>query len=239
MIDEDLRTARRRARRWGELREHRAAIADRVRKTRRAIDAVGAWDQETVAAEEARLGAFANALTVVERELAEVGPARELYEELLAREEQRLAESADPRGSELLEIGRLLAELDVELPARSRARAAGLAVLRGRGDREAMAEFVRQVRALGMTVEPGPLGCAQQVDEPQAPDAGTGAGDVQGLGARSDVGGHQGLTAFRGFGDVQGLVGRLDERCRQLERLRDELRARREDLLLAEPGRPR
>ncbi|MFG1702849.1 hypothetical protein ACFLIM_06630 [Nonomuraea sp. M3C6] len=195
MIDEDLRTARQRVRRWDELNERRAAIAGLVREARQAMDAVGVWDQEAVTAGEARLGALTIVLAAVERELAEVGPARELYEELLAREERRLAESADPRGAELLEIGRLLAELGVELPARERARAAGLEALRLRGDRAAVAGFVREVEALGMMVEPGVLDGAQR-------------------------------------GGVQGLVGRLEERCGELERLRGELRARREELLL-------
>ncbi|TMR95821.1 hypothetical protein [Nonomuraea basaltis] len=165
MIDEDLRTARRRARRWDELDERRRAIADRIRKVREALDVVGVWDQETMALEEARLRAYGRVLASAERELAEVGPARELYEELLAREERRLAESADPRGAELLEIGRMLAELDVELPARARARTAGRAALRRPGDREAMAGFVRQLAALGMMVEPGSLYGAQGLKE--------------------------------------------------------------------------
>lgn len=165
MIDEDLRTARRRARRWDELDERRRAVADRIQEVRQALDLIGVWDQETVAAEEARLRAFGRVLASVEQELAEVGPARELYEELLLREDRRLVESADPQGAELLEIGRLLAELDVELPARERARGTGLAALRRPGDRQAMAEFVRQLQALGMRVEPGALNGAQGLRE--------------------------------------------------------------------------
>ncbi|MEV6032341.1 hypothetical protein AB0L65_14385 [Nonomuraea sp. NPDC052116] len=152
MIDEDLRTARQRARRWEGLSERHTAVIALVRKARRELDAVEVWDQEQLAVAETRLGAYASALAEVERDLAEVGPARELYEELLAREEQRVAASADPRGAELLEIGRLLAELDVELPARERARAAGLAALHGRGT---VGEFVRQVEALGLMAEDG------------------------------------------------------------------------------------
>ncbi|MFC4114867.1 hypothetical protein [Nonomuraea zeae] len=198
MIDEDLRTARRRARRWGELNERRAAIGDRVRDARWAIDAVGVWDQEAVAAEEARLGAFALALTAVEQELAEVGPAQELYEELLAREERRLTESADPRGAKLLEIGRLLAEVNVELPARERAHAAGLAVLREHGDREALNEFFHQVRALGLMVDP------------PAPDgargtAGPESGDVDPHEAGADA--HAAGDVSRGAGADSGAAG--------------------------------
>ncbi|WP_188190584.1 hypothetical protein [Nonomuraea sp. SYSU D8015] len=196
MIDEDLRTARRRARRRNELDERRRAVADRIQQVRQALDVVGVWDQETVAVEEARLSAYERELASVERELAEVGPAQELYEELLLREERRLSESADPRGAELMEIGRLLAELDVELPARERARAAGLAALGRPGDRQVMAEFVRQLQALGMTVEPGVLNGAQ------------------------------------GLIEGRRLVETLGERCRELERLRDGLRNRREELLL-------
>ncbi|MCK2221757.1 hypothetical protein MF672_049315 [Actinomadura sp. ATCC 31491] len=168
MIDEDLRTARRRARRWVELDEQRGAIADQIQNTREALDAVGAWDPEGVAVEEAKLKAFDRALASVERELAEVGPARELYEELLLRRERRLTESADPRGAELLEIGRLLAELDVELPARDRARTAGRAALRRPGDREAMTVFVRRLRALGMEIEEGTLDGARGLREGRA-----------------------------------------------------------------------
>ncbi|MEV0234254.1 hypothetical protein [Nonomuraea sp. NPDC050786] len=150
MIDEDLRTARQRAHRWEKLRERRAVMAGLIREARQGLEAVDVWDPEQVAVEEARLAAYRMLLAEVERELAEVGPARDLYQELLAREERRLALSADPRGAELLEIGRLLAELDVELPAWECARAAGVAVLRGD---EAMGEFVAKVQALGMTVE--------------------------------------------------------------------------------------
>ncbi|MFC5832389.1 hypothetical protein [Nonomuraea insulae] len=150
MIDEDLRTARRRARRWDELNERRTVMDGLMREAQRELDAVGVWDQESMAVEEARLGAYTTVLSTLERELAEVGPARELYEELLLREERRLIGSADPRGAELLEIGRLLAELDVELPATERARAAGHAVLRG--GEEAVAGFIRRVAALGMTL---------------------------------------------------------------------------------------
>ncbi|MEV4107246.1 hypothetical protein [Nonomuraea sp. NPDC049695] len=152
MIDEDLPTARERAHRWEELRGRRAVIAGLVREARQGLEAVDIWDPEQVAVEEARLAAYRMLLAEVDRELAEVGPARDIYEELLAREERRLALSADPRGAELLEIGRLLAELDVELPAWEGARAAGVAVLRGD---EVMGEFVRKVQALGMMVEAG------------------------------------------------------------------------------------
>jgi hypothetical protein len=145
MIDEDLHTARRRARRWDELHESRTAITGMMRDAGQEFDA-------TV---EAGLGAYTRELATMERELAEVGPARELYEELLVRRERRMTGSADPRGAELLEIGRMLAELDVELPARERAKAAGFAVLDGGGDREeTVAAFVRDVGALGMTVTP-------------------------------------------------------------------------------------
>ncbi|WP_344471890.1 hypothetical protein [Nonomuraea monospora] len=192
MIDEDLRTARRRARRWDELNERRAAAAGLVGEAWRELDRTDVWDQERVAVVEARLGAYRIVLAAVERELAEVGPARELYEELLVREELRLTGSADPRGAELLEIGRMVTELDVELPATERAGAAGREVLDGAGDRgEAVAAFVRDVGALGMTVAAG-------------------------------------VTD----GEVEGLVARLGERCGELARLRDTLRARREELLL-------
>ncbi|MFB4265942.1 hypothetical protein [Nonomuraea sp. GTA35] len=145
MIDEDLHTARRRARRWDELHESRTAITGLMRDAGQEFDAPA----------EAGPGAYTRELATVERELAEVGPARELYEELLVRRERRMTGSADPRGAELLEIGRMLAELDVELPARERARAAGFAVLDGGGDREeTVAAFVRDVGALGMTVTP-------------------------------------------------------------------------------------
>ncbi|MCF6474836.1 hypothetical protein FAF44_41645 [Nonomuraea sp. MG754425] len=155
MIDEDLRTARRRARRWHVLNESHTAITGLLREARRELDAAGAGERDRVAVEEARLGAYTIVLARVERALAEVGPARELYTELLVREERRLTGSADPRGAELLEIGRMLAELDVELPARERARTAGLVVLAGAGDRAAaVAAFVRDVGALGMTVSP-------------------------------------------------------------------------------------
>ncbi|MEU6722415.1 hypothetical protein ABZ917_01740 [Nonomuraea wenchangensis] len=153
MIDEDLRTAQRRARRWNELDEQREAIACQMRETRQALDAIVAWDPESLAVEEAKLKAFGRALASLQRELAEVGPARDLYEELLLRRERRLTESADPRGAELLELGRLLAELNVELPARERAREAGRTALSRPGDREAMAAFVRHLQALGMTIE--------------------------------------------------------------------------------------
>ncbi|MEV0618111.1 hypothetical protein AB0I81_32630 [Nonomuraea sp. NPDC050404] len=193
MIDEDLRTARRRARRWDELTESRTAITGLMREMRQELDAAGVWDQEREAVAEARLGAYTIGLARVERELAEVGPARELYEELLVREERRLTGSADPRGAELLEIGRMLAELEVELPAGERARAAGLVALGDDGDREgAVAGFVRQVEALGMTVAAG-----------------------------------------TGVGEVEGVMERLGERRGELERLRDVLRARREELLLS------
>ncbi|MFK4037274.1 hypothetical protein ACI2LC_15920 [Nonomuraea wenchangensis] len=165
MIDEDLRTAQRRARRWHELDEQREAITGRMRETREALDALVAWDPESVAVEEAKLKAFDRALASLQRELAEVGPARDLYEELLLRKERRLTESADPRGAELLELGRLLAELDVELPARERARDAGRAALRRPGDREAVAVFVRHLQALGMTIEPDALHGAQGLRE--------------------------------------------------------------------------
>ncbi|QYC39176.1 hypothetical protein Nocox_07755 [Nonomuraea coxensis DSM 45129] len=157
MIDEDLRTARRRARRWNELDEQRQAIAGRMRETRAALDATVAWDPESMAVQEAKLKAFGRALASLQRELAEVGPARDLYEELLLRKERRLTDSADPRGAELLELGRLLAELDVEIPARERAREAGRAALRRPDDREAAAGFVRHLQALGMTIEAGAL----------------------------------------------------------------------------------
>ncbi|MEV4169373.1 hypothetical protein [Nonomuraea sp. NPDC049709] len=223
MIDEDLRTARRRARRWDELNERRTAITGLMWEARRELDAAGVWDQEHVALEEARLGAYTIVLAAVERELAEVGPAKELYEELLVREERRLTGSADPRGAELLEIGRLLAELDVELPARERATAAGLAILDGPGRQEAAAGgregaaardreeaaaggreeaavgFAREVRALGMTVPPGATG-------------GVAGGDSG--------------------GEVAEVVERLEERRRELGRMRDRLCARREELLL-------
>ncbi|MEV0379130.1 hypothetical protein [Nonomuraea sp. NPDC050643] len=198
MLDEDLHTARRRARRWDELNERRTAMARLVGEARRELETAAVWDQESVSVEEARLGAYTVVLAAVERELAEVGPAKELYEELLVREERRVADSADPRGAELLEIGRLLAELDVELPARERARAAGLQILRDPDDREAAAELVRQAQALGMTVEPGVL-----------PD---------GVETRKD--------------DIGGMVKLLDERSQELGRLRDDLRSRREELLL-------
>ncbi|MFI7126668.1 hypothetical protein ACIBQ1_13315 [Nonomuraea sp. NPDC050153] len=189
MIDEDLRMARQRARRWDGLSERHAAVAALIREARLELDVVGVWDQEQVAVAEAKLGAYLTVLAAVERDLAEVGPARELYEELLAREERRLAASADHRGAELLEIGRLLAELDVELPARERAQAAGLAVLNGQGT---VGEFARQVEALGMMAE----------------------GGVQGMGG------------------VREVMEQLEDRCRELERLRDGLRARREEVLL-------
>ncbi|WP_433438596.1 hypothetical protein [Nonomuraea sp. CA-141351] len=147
MIDEDLRTARQRAHRWEKLHERRAVIAALVREAQQQLDAIEVWDQEQAAVEEAKLRAYGVVLAEVDQELAEVGPARALYEELLAREERRLAASADPRGAELLEIGRLLAELNVELPAWECARAAGFAVLRGEG---VVDEFVRKVEALGM-----------------------------------------------------------------------------------------
>ncbi|MFF4616550.1 hypothetical protein [Nonomuraea jabiensis] len=189
MIDEDLRTARQRARRWEGLSERHTAVVALVRKARRELDAIAVWDEEQVVVAETRLGTYTAALAEVERDLAEVGPARELYEELLAREERRVAASADPRGAELLEIGRLLAELDVELPARERARAAGLAALHGRGT---LGEFVRHVEALGMMAE----------------------GGVQGMDG------------------VREVVEQLEDRCRGLERLRDGLQIRREELLL-------
>ncbi|PZG17855.1 hypothetical protein C1J01_16940 [Nonomuraea aridisoli] len=151
MIDEDLRIARRRARRRDELAKRRTAIAGLVREAQRRLNAIAVRDQEAVVAQEARLQAYTMALDTVERELAELGPAEELYEELLVREERRLIESADPRGSELLEIGRLLAELDVELPASVRARESGLALLRRAADQDALADFAQQVAALGMT----------------------------------------------------------------------------------------
>lgn len=173
-------------------------MARLVGEARRELETAAVWDQESVSVEEARLGAYTVVLAAVERELAEVGPAKELYEELLVREERRVADSADPRGAELLEIGRLLAELDVELPARERARAAGLQILRDPDDREAAAELVRQAQALGMTVEPGVL-----------PD---------GVETRKD--------------DIGGMVKLLDERSQELGRLRDDLRSRREELLL-------
>lgn len=200
MIDEDLRTARRRARRWDELDERRKTVAGRIQEVRQALDVAGVWDQEGVAVQEARLRAFGRVLASVERELAELGPARELYEELLVREEWRLAESADPRGAELLEIGRLQAELDVEMPDRERARTAGLAALRRPGDRQAMAEFVRLLQALGMTVGP------------------------------------ESLDGVHGAREARGLVERLEERCRELQSLRDRLRDRREELLLGPAG---
>ncbi|MFB4280975.1 MULTISPECIES: hypothetical protein [unclassified Nonomuraea] len=215
MIDEDLHTARLRARRWEELNERRTAITGLMREARRELDAAGVWDPEHVAMEEARLGAYTIVLAAVERELAEVGPAKELYEELLVREERRLTGSADPRGAELLEIRRLLAELDVELPARERATAAGLAILDGPGPQEAAAGggeeataggreeaavgFAREVRALGMTVPPGATG-------------GVAGGDSG--------------------GEVAEVVERLEERRRELGRMRDRLCARREELLL-------
>ncbi|MFI7639970.1 hypothetical protein [Nonomuraea sp. NPDC049400] len=194
MIDEDLHTARRRAHRWEMLHERRAVVAGLMREAQQELDAAELWDQERVALGEARLGAYRVVLAEVDQELAEVGPARELYQELLAREERRLALSADPRGAELLEIGRLLAELDVELPAWECARAAGFAVLRGEG---VVSEFVRKVAALGIAMEAG----------------------VEGMSA------------------VHDLVERLGERCRELERLRDQLRARREEVLLGCAGR--
>ncbi|KAB8197294.1 hypothetical protein FH608_001655 [Nonomuraea phyllanthi] len=189
MIDEDLRTARQRAHRWEKLHRRRAAIAGLVCEARRKLDAAAVWDQEQVAVEETRLGSYRAVLATLDEELAKVGPARDLYEELLAREERRLASSADPRGAELLEIARLLAELEVELPAWERARSAGRAALRGQG---AVGEFVRTVEALGMTMD----------------------GAVQEAGA------------------VRGVVERLEERCRELGRLRRRLRARREEVLL-------
>ncbi|MEQ4718787.1 hypothetical protein [Nonomuraea sp. B19D2] len=194
MIDEDLHTARQRAHRWELLHERRAVTASLMREAQQELDAAEVWGQEQVALGEARLGAYRIVLEEVDQELAEVGPARDLYQELLAREERRLALSADPRGAELLEIGRLLAELDVELPAWECARAAGFAVLRGEG---AMSEFVRKVAALGIGMEAG----------------------VEGMSA------------------VHDLVERLGERCRELERLRDQLRARREEVLLGCAGR--
>lgn len=101
MIDEDLRVARDRARHWAELSGRRRRLAADIERVRQAS---GARDQEI------RLVAE---LEIVDRELADIGPVREVYEELLAREERRLIESADPRGAELLVIGRALAELDV------------------------------------------------------------------------------------------------------------------------------
>lgn len=129
MIDEDLRVARTRARRRDELARHRTTVAASVRESQRKLDVIAVWDQEDVTAEEARLRAHTVALDEVDRELADLGPAQELYDELLIREERRLIESADSRGAELLELGRLLAELDVELPAGLRARNTGRTLL--------------------------------------------------------------------------------------------------------------
>ncbi|MEO3871799.1 hypothetical protein ABGB18_23545 [Nonomuraea sp. B12E4] len=209
MIDEDLRIARQRACRWEELNERRQSLADLVRMTRQAV---GARDLETVAAEDAKLGALVVVLAAVEQELAGVGPARELYEELLAREERRLIESTDPRGAELLEIRQLLTELAIELPARERARRAGQEALHRWGDRAAQAAFVREAEALGMMIDPAT------------------ADPVSG----HPVSGHPGSvgSGSDGFGGVRLLVELLEERCAELERLRDELRTRREKLLL-------
>ncbi|WP_344893976.1 hypothetical protein [Nonomuraea antimicrobica] len=167
MIDEDLRTARRRAHRWEELEGRRTVVSALMREAQRELDAAGVWDQEGVAMRAARVGAYRMVLATVRRELAEVGPARELYEELLLREERRLTGSADPRGAELLGIGRLLAELDVELPAGERARAAGLALLDGAGGREeTLAEFARRAEAVGMSV-PAQAGSGGDVEVEQ------------------------------------------------------------------------
>ncbi|MBB4940161.1 hypothetical protein FHR32_004466 [Streptosporangium album] len=65
--------------------------------------------------------------TAVERDLAEIGPAHEQFAELLARKERLLIESADPRGRELAEIGRLLADTHADLREHEEAHRAGVA----------------------------------------------------------------------------------------------------------------
>ncbi|MEU6720585.1 hypothetical protein ABZ897_54810 [Nonomuraea sp. NPDC046802] len=231
MINEDLRTARRRARRRDELTERHAEIIDLVQEARKALDAVDVWDQESVSVAEARLGALTVVLTAVEQELAAVGPAQDLYEELLVREERRVAASADPRGAELLEINRLLSELDVELPARQRARAAGTALLHAGGGacEAALTDFAQRLKALGMTVEPASLRC----------HGGTLSGHAQRPGGRGhESGGRgrkpggEGRRVGVARGAVERLVRRLEERCQELEGLRHRLRARREELLI-------
>ncbi|MDP9846229.1 hypothetical protein [Streptosporangium lutulentum] len=63
----------------------------------------------------------------VEEALAEVGPAREEFAALLERKERLLVESDDPRGRELAEIGRQLADTDADLREHEEAHRAGVA----------------------------------------------------------------------------------------------------------------
>lgn len=129
MIEEDLHVARERARRWDALTERRRLIDARIHQVKQALDATGITHREVRRGEETRFSSFLADQRAVERELARVGPAREVYEELLAREERRLLDSTDPRASELAKIGRLLRELHQELPARRRARTAATKAL--------------------------------------------------------------------------------------------------------------
>ncbi|WP_143022017.1 hypothetical protein [Nonomuraea maritima] len=305
MIDEDLRVARTRAHRRDELARRRTTIAASVRESQHKLDAIAVWDQEDVAAEEARLRAYTGALAAVEQELADLGPAQELYDELLIREERRLIESADSRGAELLELGRLLAELDVELPAGIRARNTGRTLLhhqhqplthkptRGTppgatrdhtpetppgatrdrtpetptvatwGRADGLPDDVVQERAVGTSTRAGQehapgtstgaVGeCAVETSGGSARGGGRGAGVGSVCGGEFGAAGEcEARAAFVREVAVLGmtvpdladrsalsaLVEELEERCRELRRLRDKLRARREELLLGSTHR--
>ncbi|ACZ84610.1 hypothetical protein [Streptosporangium roseum] len=74
-----------------------------------------------------RLGWLQADRAAVEDGLAEVAAAREEFAALLERKERSLVESADPRGRELAEIGRRLADTHADLREHEEAHLAGVA----------------------------------------------------------------------------------------------------------------
>ncbi|MFI6319982.1 hypothetical protein ACIBG8_20770 [Nonomuraea sp. NPDC050556] len=122
MIEEDLHVARDRARRWDQLAERHRLLETRIEQAQQAADATGITKLEVRRGEESRLSSYYADQRALERELAEVGPAREVYEELLSREERRLIEASDPRAPELAELARRLSGVEAELSAVARAR---------------------------------------------------------------------------------------------------------------------
>ncbi|MEU1876561.1 hypothetical protein ABZ470_04555 [Streptosporangium sp. NPDC020072] len=80
-----------------------------------------------------RLGWLETDMAAVESGLAEVGTAREEYAALLERKERMLVESGDPKGRELTDISRRLADTDAGLREHEEARQAGVGAVQAVG----------------------------------------------------------------------------------------------------------
>lgn len=221
MIEEDLHVARERARRFDGLAERRRLIEMRIQQAQQASEIAGIPQPGVRRGDEGRLSSFYADQRALERELAEVGPAREVYEELLVRQERRVIASADPRGPELAEIARRLDSVEADLPAFVRARATAQALINA-ADSHACG-FEAQLEAFAADLEALRVHAQQTPKSDDPPPMFIAREDVA---SRSIVG--EGVTLW-----LMQTLNELSGRCIELSRVRDELLARREDLLVA------